>query len=247
MAWTSGTLNEQNCTIEGAKVWTTGAVANSAGSTHALRLDGESGEVDLDVHIPEVCVGASGPYGGAVDEDNNFWFHSRDCVAPAPLVRVDADGGSYDVYDVPSPVHPYGITVDSNGRIWLAGYIGGLARFDPDTETFDVLPGVTGLGIQEDGQGRMWMAVYPWDNFRGVHAFDVDTMQIIKTIDMTQVTPSSRGISIDFEGYVWMVDQHQSAWKIDADANTWEHYDGLTGPYTYSDMTGWGLKLVNPG
>jgi hypothetical protein len=246
MAWTSGTLNEETCEIEDAKVWTTGAVANTPSTAHAIRLDGATGQVDVQLNVPEVCVGTYGPYGGAVDENNDFWFHSRDCLGPAPLVRVDADGGGYDVYDVPAPVAPYGITVDSNSRIWLAGYQGGIARFDPDTETFDVIEGVTGLGIQEDAQGRMWMAVYPWNLFRGVHAFDVDTMQIVQTIDMSAATPSSRGISIDFEGYVWMVDQNTSAWKIDPDNNSWEEVDGLVGPYTYSDMTGWGLKLVTP-
>jgi streptogramin lyase len=105
---------------------------------------------------------------------------------------------------------------------------------------------VTGLGIQEDARGRMWMAIYPWGT-TGVVAFDVETMAVVQTIDMTATTPSSRGVSIDFEGYVWLVDQDSSAFKIDPATGTWEEYAGLTGPYTYSDMTGWGLSLVTPG
>lgn len=49
----------------------------------------------------------------------------------------------------------------------------------------------------------------------------------------------------DFDGYVWMVDQTNSAFRIDPDTGAWERYQGLTGPYAYSDMTGWGLSLVS--
>jgi hypothetical protein len=54
------------------------------------------------------------------------------------------------------------------------------------------------------------------------------------------------GVSIDVDGYVWVVDQYaNSAFKIDGDtyqlAGT---TTGLNQPYTYSDMTGAGLGLV---
>jgi hypothetical protein len=56
-----------------------------------------------------------------------------------------------------------------------------------------------------------------------------------------------KGISIDFYGYVWVVDMSQSAFRIDPDDKSVLSYDGLVGPYTYSDMTGWGLSNVaNP-
>ena len=129
---------------------------------------------------------------------------------PHPLVHVEADGMSYEIINVPDPVVPYGITVDSNDRVWLAGYIGGIGRYDPLAGTWDTVVGYTGLGIQEDAEGRMWLAIYPWDTVTGVHAFDVNTMAHLTTIDMTGIAPSSRGVSIDFDGYVWMVDQNAS-------------------------------------
>ena len=56
------------------------------------------------------------------------------------------------------------------------------------------------------------------------------------------------GVSIDFEGFVWVVDQNGTAYKVDP--NTYQvvlTVAGLVGPYTYSDMTGAGLDLVvNP-
>lgn len=246
VAWTSGTFSEETCAYEDQAVWTTAATVNSPGSIEVLRLDGLTGVVDVTVPVPELGVGWAGPYGGAVDAENNFWFHCREAGTPHPLVRVAADGSGYEIFDVPDPVNPYGITIDSSGRVWLAGYQGGIGRFDPVTATWDTVAGVTGLGIQEDAFGRMWMAIYPWAQ-TGVIAFDVDTMAVLDTIDMTGVASSSRGVSIDFEGNVWMVEDGAQAFRIDPDSGEFEVYAGLTGAYTYSDMTGWGLSLVTPG
>ena len=35
--------------------------------------------------------------------------------------------------------------------------------------------------------------------------------------------------------------------RVDTEAETWQSYAGLNGPYTYSDMTGWGLNLASGG
>jgi hypothetical protein len=246
VAWTAGTFDERECTYVQQKIWTTAAVYNTAGSIVAMRLDGDTGVIEIELPVPELTTTSFGPYGGAVDANNDFWFHSRDSGLPHPLVHVSADGLSYEIIPVPDPVAPYGITIDSSGRVWLAGYQGGTGRYDPLTDTWLTVPGVTGLGIQEDAQGRMWMAIYPWAT-TGVVAFDVESMAIVESFDMTGTAPQSRGISIDFDGYVWMVDQTDSAFKIDPATGTWERYQGLTGPYTYSDMTGWGLSLVSTG
>jgi hypothetical protein len=244
MAWTLGTFNEDTCAYQDQKAWTTGGVVGQPGSVVALRLNGETGAIEQTISVPEAGTPGAGPYGGAVDGDDNFWFHTRD-VAPSILVRVDAVTLTYKVFVVPDPVAPYGITVDTKNRVWLAGYGGGTGRFDPLTETWQVVP-QTGLGIQEDAKGRMWMAHYPWD-IRGVHCLDVETMAEIKFIDMTAAATESRGISIDFKGNVWMVDQTANAFRIEPEAGTWDIYTGLTGPYTYSDMTGWGLSNLSPG
>ncbi len=50
------------------------------------------------------------------------------------------------------------------------------------------------------------------------------------------------GVSIDAEGFVWVVDQGGWAYKVDPDTYAAQMVGGLNGPYTYSDMTGAGLK-----
>ena len=140
-------------------------------------------------------------------------------------------------------INPYGFTVDTLGRPWIAGYAGGIARFDPATEMFDVNNSVTGLGIQEDANGIMWMAHYPWDVER-VIAIDRDSMAVVDEILLPGAS-LAKGVSIDFYGYVWVVDQGTSAFRIDPATQTFDTFTGLVGPYTYSDMTGWGLSSVS--
>jgi DNA-binding beta-propeller fold protein YncE len=235
------------CEYVNEKLWTTGAYSNQGGTVVAIRINGDTGAVEANVPVPEITsIGGLGPYGGAVDQGANFWFTHREGAAPFPLVRVDAVTLAYTIYPVPVEVHPYGITVDSKGRVWIAGTAGGTTRFDPATQTWATLPGLTGLGLQEDGLGRMWVAVYPWDVQRGVYGIDSETATQIDFIDMTPYAPQSRGISIDAEGNVWMVDQTSSAYRIDPETKQWQVYSGLNAPYTYSDMTGWGLKNVTP-
>ena len=56
------------------------------------------------------------------------------------------------------------------------------------------------------------------------------------------------GVSIDVEGYVWVVDQGaNAAFKVDPETyQVLLTVGGLVAPYTYSDMTGQGLQLVLP-
>jgi hypothetical protein len=55
------------------------------------------------------------------------------------------------------------------------------------------------------------------------------------------------GISIDADGYVWVVDRGADrAYKVDPGSHEVAlTVEGLVGPYTYSDMTGSGLALVS--
>lgn len=242
LAWSPGELNANTCAYEGMQVWTTGG---QGGAVTVYAANGLTGEIEVTIPIPELQIGSFGPYGAAFDPDGDFWFvDSGNDGATQELVRVDTAMNTYDIWTTPA-IHPYGFTVDTMGRPWIAGYQGGISRFDPISGTFETNPEFTGLGIQEDAQGRMWIAKYPWAQPEMIFALDRDSMQLIKEI----VLPSSlvKGISIDFYGKVWAVDQGTSAFRVDPETEAFDVYSGLTGPYTYSDMTGWGLSSVtNP-
>ena len=243
VAWTQGQFNPATCSYENQKVWTAGGMSNSPGTARVYRLDGDDGSIEADIVVPEISMGTFGPYGAAVNSNGDLWFINYD--TPRRLVHVDYDTLDYTVFDVPANECSYGFTVDSKDRPWIGTFCGsGTLRFTPGANTFDAVPGVFGYGIQEDASGTMWLATF---SPPGLQAIDADTLAVGQHIALP--TSSSRGVSVDFEGYVWFVDMTNSAFKVDTTAGTFETYNQLVGPYTYSDMTGWGLcnVTVPPG
>jgi hypothetical protein len=237
VAWTAGEYEPETCTYTNQKVWSAGL---GNGLVEVVRVNGDTGELEAAIPIPGLKAGWLGPYGGVVDGDSGFWFMTY--VATFPLVHVYEDL-SYEVHTAPDGTNPYGITIDHHGRIWVATDIGGTLRFDPQTQQWDQLPGVTGLGIQEHPDGYMWMGTYPT---KGIQAIDVETMELGPFIPLPQAGNQTKGVSVDFYGYVWLVDMVSSAFRIDPDTLQYEVYDQLNMPYTYSDMTGWALSNVSP-
>ncbi|MFO7561932.1 MAG: hypothetical protein R6X02_04770 [Enhygromyxa sp.] len=237
VAWTAGEFDQGTCTYTNQKVWSSGRTAQNV--VEVVRLDGDTGELEGTVPIPGINVGSFGAYGGVVDGDDGFWIMTY--VSGFPLVHVFEDL-SYEVHMAPQSVHPYGITIDHNGRIWIAADIGGTTRFDPETQQWDTINGVTGLGIQEHPDGYMWMGTWPG---LGIQAIDVETMELGPHIPLPEAGIQTKGVSIDFYGYVWLVDMASSAFRIDPDTLQYDIYNQLNQPYTYSDMTGWGLSNVS--
>ena len=237
VAWTSGELDQATCTYKNQKLWTAGGQNNVANSLVVNRLNGDTGVVEDTIPMPDVPIGYFGAYGGAVNQDGDFWFVIYD-VVPSHLVRVDAVTLQYDKYVVPNGICPYGFTVDGKGRPWIGSFCQESVRFDPDTQEWAPFP-VLGYGIQQDAMGRMWIADY---QLPGVREIDSETLALGKAITLPSF--SVKGVSIDFYGYVWVVDMSQSAFRVDPVSEQYQSYDGLVGPYTYSDMTGWGLSNV---
>ena len=240
VAWTAGTFNQVSCTWDNQQLWTQSALLGQAGSMEIHRLNGETGEIEDTVPAPNVDLGSWGAYGGAVDGDDNFWFSTHGSGSPPTLSRVDAETLELQTWPVPNGLAPYGMTFDSEGHAWVAGYAGGTARFTPEDESWDVV-NVTGLGMQADSEGRVWVANYSPSS--GVTAIDVDTLEILDFIPIPG-GGTTKGVSIDFYGYVWLVNMGSNAYRVDPETHDYESYDGLDGAYTYSDMTGAGLKNV---
>lgn len=244
VAWTSGEVDPDSCEVSDAKVWTAGSMALMSDTARVMLLDGATGDVEVDISVPEIRTDDDfGPYGGAVDADNDFWVVNK--RNGAQLAEVSFEDSSYTVYDVPDEIFAYGFTVDSEGRIWIGGFDTGVARFDPSDESWKLNTDVMGFGIQQDFQGRMWTATPPqYEDGAGVLALDKESMEFIEHIDLPGYF--TKGVSVDFYGKVWVIDQEKKAFRLDPEELLWNVYDGLDGPYTYSDMTGWGLANVAP-
>jgi hypothetical protein len=235
IAWTSGELDKGSCKHVDAKVWV-GATPDSS-TIRIMRLNGDDGSLDDQVDINGTTGYMSrSPYGAAVDADNDMWTVNGYCNGS--LMEIKYDDMTFEVLPMPGQLCPYGIAVDSDGYVWIGGYQTWSGRYDPDMDKWDYVQ-AQGLGIQEDQMGRMWLGAYGQN---GVYSIDSDSMQILDYYAVP-TTGQSKGISIDFYGYVWIVsDAGNRAVRLDPDTDDQEFYDGLDSPYSYSDMTGWGLK-----
>lgn len=257
VAWSPGVMDgECETSRRDQQVWTVGAMQGQHGSVVVTVLDGDNGDILDEVAIPEMSVGGFGPYGSAFDAEGDFWFIDSGNDGPGQeLVRVRGDDRSYEIFRTPDGTYAYGFTIDSQGRPWVAESGGTqVMRFDPDTETWKISSATAGIGLQDDGRGRMWVVHYPYD-WRGVMALDLETLEEVDRIEIKYGQaeyPSSlnpRGLSLDYFGNI-MVVGNSTVHRINPDTREIRAFEGLNSAYTYSDMTGWGLRNVvfpNPG
>jgi hypothetical protein len=231
VAWTPGEWDGNQCRWVNEKLWTSGANA----SIDVILIDGDSGEVEQTIPIPGVQPSFYGIYGAASDADGNFWGSQ---LGIGHLVRVDRD--NFDVETHPMAMNGYGMTVDQQGRAYTCSG-SGAAQFDPDSGSWNQTVGVQGGGgCMVDAEGRLWMGNYTPQ----LVAVDIETMDQLLTIPIPQYT---HGISIDWQGNVWGVSMSTSAYRVNPEDGTVDTVNGLVGPYTYSDMTGWALgNAVGP-
>jgi hypothetical protein len=230
MAWAPGDYNEGTCEWENEKLWNSG----SNGQTEVLLIDGETGNIDETILIPE--VGSSYLYGGAVDGDGNFWGLQNS----VNIIRVDRENYTVQSWPLPGGGPGYGIATDVEGRVWTCGG-GHASRFDPETEQWQSTPGATaGIGgCMTDGATTLYHSRYS----QGVIvAIDTETVTPIKEYIIPAYV---HGISVDFKGMIWGVTFASSqVFRVNPETEVVDTYGGLVGAYTYSDMTGFGLSSV---
>jgi hypothetical protein len=247
-AWEGGKFDVDTCTADdNPRLWI--GYKTAAGNALFLRLDGATGNTLDTVDYGAWGVqGDYGPYGGAVNIDG-------DLVATGlntnPSIHIDAE--TLELTDLGNPCPnccKYGMGLDQNGDIWVGACFGeGVYYYSFTDGAWTVLPGSGGTrvnGIQVDRNGSVWGAGS--DPCRLVQ-LDVATKSYVNTNIALPGCSMPWGVSIDAEGYVWVVDMGASAaFKVDPDTYALElTATGLVGPYTYSDMTGSGLNLVvNP-
>jgi hypothetical protein len=228
VAWGSGQFNEGSCFWEEEELWT---AATQGQIIDVFVLDGDDGTTKEMVTIQGVAAGFYGIYGAAVDGNGDFWGSQ---LGQGQLIRVNRDDMTYDLW--PMGASGYGMTVDSEGFVWTCSST--VARFDPNTEQWQTANvGSQSGGCMADGleDGLLWVSA--GNSVKGINR---ETM----VLEKTWATPSAFGMSIDFEGYVWTVGFGSTASKVDPETGQVWSYNGLTGAYTYSDMTGYALNNV---
>ena len=206
------------------------------------KLDGDGGQ------ILEQAATALGHYGGAIDNQGNFWTVDMSCtVGLCQVERISLD--NLNDHQTHAVHCGYGISVDGQGRVWTAGLKplegGCVSRFDPATN--ENVWAVTGPGDFNRGVavGFQLSAGYVWAASTNGDLIQVD-METLEIAGRQHIGVESMvGVAVDFEGYVWTVSQGANA-AHKVHPQTWAVTTVPIGvqPYTYSDMTGiqlWGV------
>jgi hypothetical protein len=243
VSWTIGPQDPITCQHTAGDIWI--GWYNSGTNQGQFRLvEGMTGATLDNVTVPSWSGMSWGPYGGAIDSENNFW--AIGWGQSGPVVKID--GVTHEATHFGNPGGwIYGMGLDLQGNTYASGCgNGNVYRFDAVAETWSTVatvPGVSCLrGLQVDRNGVAWIAK---NGPCGLAAIDT-SVEPPAPIDMNIALPGCGtpvGVSIDAEGYVWVVDQSaNSAFKVDPDTYAIvSTVTGLVNPYTYSDMTGAGI------
>lgn len=250
-AW-EGVGASGDCTAPNPRLWV-GWYDRQANTGRFHRLDGQTGTIVDSVNVPGWTNLDFGPYGGAVDGNGDFWVSGWQ---RGHLIRIDGETLDVDVHPFPAPpsLSPwsYGMALDQYGNPWIATQ-GWAAYFDVATQDWGFVElGHFGVrGVMVDAEDRAWFVIDRGDPTTytgpcGLSVVDVRTRTLVEPMINLPGCVTPVGVAIDAEGFVWVVDQEaHSAFKMDPDSyNVDLTVAGLNAPYTYSDMTGAGLKLV---
>lgn len=250
-AW-EGTVANNGCASPNPRLWM-GWYDYAANQGVFHRMNGATGTIEDTVNIAWNGLNY-GPYGGAVNKDGDLWVIGWQL---GPLVRIDGETLEVERVEMPAPPADqqwaYGMSLDQYGNPWIAS-AGAAALYDITSGQWQFIS--TGnqsmRGVMVDTEDRAWYAVDADSNLFGgcgLGLVDVQTRSVIAPAIQLPGCITPVGISIDVEGYVWVIDQGSNqAFKVDPDSFQIElTVPGLQAPYTYSDMTGAGLNLVvNP-
>jgi hypothetical protein len=245
-AWEGVAQDPVSCETPVPRLWI--GYKDAGNTAHFVRLHGDTGAVLDDVLRPGWSSNSFGPYGGAVNSAGDLFAIGYDNEV---AIRIDATTLQITELGLSPGNFKYGMGVDSNGNMWVGSFAGPhhMYFYDAQANKWEGIgnggnPGSGSLGVQIDQEGRVWGAAN--GPCRLIEA-DVATKKFIKTDIALPGCSSPWGVSIDNEGFVWVVDKGNKAFKVDPD--TYEIkliVTGLIDPYTYSDMTGQGLQLVLP-
>ncbi|MEM9191326.1 MAG: MopE-related protein [Myxococcota bacterium] len=203
------------------------------------------------------------PYGAAIDSRGTLWLTEAGTGQILSVNTATRDVGRVErARSRELCSGSYGIAIDSADRVWVAGFQCTYAfRFDPSTNAWlDVrLPDSGGgRGIAADDRGFIYMAAsHEFFDFGaggvGVgpeitrvtrfRANDGGDIRVFGTPDNPLPGLGSTGVGLDDQRNVWLINQSSgTATKLDPNTGIATEYPVGSGPYTYSDFTGFALR-----
>ena len=241
VTWTAGEWNEAQCAFVNPKVWL-GYLAGD-GNAHIIRLDGLTGTVEQDLLATAWFGSDYAPYGGALDPMQRPWFTGL----RGELARVDVSQNPITITRITQPpeIQTYGMTVDPDGNPWMGGCSGPVSTYDVNSGQWISIPGTNAChrGMAVDHNFHVWVAS---NGPCGLVEVDGKTRTLVAQHQLAQCS-TAIGVSVDVDGFVWLVDEQGWAWKIDPLNVPMMQMMTVPGDhYVYSDMTGGQLKSVSP-
>ncbi|MBZ5714146.1 lyase [Nannocystis pusilla] len=242
ITWTIGDYDKATCTYKNQKVWL-GFGAMQAGAANFVRLDGATGLLEQSIEAAGWNGSGYAPYGGALDPQDNAWFTGL----RGELARVNTSENPITITRIPQPgnIQSYGMTVDRNGNPWMAGCSGPVSTYDVNSGQWISVAGANAChrGMAIDHNDHAWVAS---NGPCGLVEIDVTTRTLVAFHNLAQCS-TPIGVSVDVDGFVWLVDQAGWAWKIDPmNVGAMQNIPVEGNHYVYSDMTGGQLKSVTP-
>jgi hypothetical protein len=201
-----------------------------------VRLDARSGTIQKTINVAPAM-----PYGLVLDKNGDVWV--RGAEGSLAVIRVGM-GDQVKVYNgAKAPPCPYGIAADASGKIYTAGSTC-ISRFDPATETWETLDlagqGATFTrGLAVDNKNGVWVA----DTSTGMFHIDASGPKMIYKGKTATLSSNNVGAAVDFDNTPWVISQANSmAYKVNPTNYSTQQVKVGSGPYTYSDMTGYQLR-----
>lgn len=204
------------------------------------------------------------PYGAAIGGDGTVWFVS---VFDGRMIGIDAGTGvvvreTQAFSESTSCRGGYGIAVDMEDRVWVAGLQCEMAfRYDPEEDEWTevVLPFSGTRGIAADDRGYVYVSsshtylhVTPLGSFSAgdpitrVTRFRADDGSDLRVFGMAPGDLpglGTVGVGLDSDRNVWLVNQDSSSiTRVNPETGESREFPVGDMPYTYSDFTGFALR-----
>lgn len=217
-----------------------------------VELDPNDGSELRSIDTPRLM-----PYGAAISRDGTLWLADTftslleagyimavDTETGVAGPRMRAGGGS-------SCSGAYGIAVDGQNRVWMAGFTCNRTwRYDPTEDEWRGFPlpvSETTRGIAVDDRGFVYVAAShsaisyePGDVARLVR-FNGDDGSEMEVFELPGV--GSIGVGLDHERRPWVVNEASAtATRLDPESGEMREFPVGERPYTYSDFTGFALR-----
>lgn len=234
--WTPGVFDMATCKYEQEMVWS-GGIRQDDQTMEVILVDGEAGTIVQQIPV-DVGDSTYGLFALATDAEGNLW--GTTISTQSSLTRIDRETFEIDTWPVAGS---WSLAIGRSGYVFACG-LNGIARFDPNTETWTQAPPqlVAREDCMEDHLGRLWL-----EGYGEVTAVDVETFAVVETVVMNT---GIEGLAMDFDERLWGTGAtiFSEIHRVDLDTGAQQSIDHipLVNART-SDMTGFLLaNLVAP-